>query len=92
MATVTVRSWKQALYLMQKGWALGFSGGYPAPSAWMQQKGLGRGGPSFNLALNSFHTLISRDLVVRKSHRVGLWTEYKLTPAGKRSKDATAYP
>lgn len=53
----------EALRLMREGWQLGCSGGID-PRAWLQQNGIGRGGPSRDVHMASFSALLRTKRIV----------------------------
>lgn len=56
---------QRVLALMAEGWELGVSCGLES-FAWLQQGGIGKGGPSENVRLNTVHALLDRKLIRAK--------------------------
>ncbi len=65
---------------MQDGWELGLNTGF-TPQAWLQQKGLGRGGETQKVKLNTLHGLEHRGLIQRVAN-IFPTQPFILTPTG----------
>ena len=68
---------RHVLDLMRSGWQLGQSGGID-PRAWMQEGGLGRGGPSEAVHIRTLIGLHQRGLIEASGPAPGLGRAYRL--------------
>ena len=73
----------EVLTLMNEGWEMGFSNTMNS-RVWLQKNGVGRGGESMDVHINTFNGLHLRGLVRRKEYKFPT-SEYVLTDAGREA-------
>ena len=71
---------------MRDGWELGLDTGMDA-YAWLQRNGLGRGGDTQSVSLNTLYALVSRKLLERGGYNYPT-QRFILTAKGREAADA----
>lgn len=75
----------EVIHLMKNGYELGKTR-FLTISAWLQEGGIGRGGKSVNVNINTLNSLHSKKLIVCVNRRSGTDAIFELTELGKTIK------
>jgi len=72
---------RKIILRMREGWELGQEMGFHS-SHWLQKKGIGKGGESLDVRVDTVHALFKRKLIQTKSQDYPI-RKYELTEKGR---------